>query len=469
MTVLRIPCSYDADTDNTTRLATGQTLRVGLDGTTVYRAALKFSVSGLPASCDISRVELEVTVRKGGGPAGKWDIRPLGTNGTTDPATQTAAQLYTACATGTPYVNDSALFRHTGRHRILLGLGTGATACTDIEVAAAAVGDIFSLGLMEQGDDDAYCELEAVDYTDSDYPAELIITYNETATALSLLQSLARRIDEAHYESGTLTTSSATVPADTALVYEDNWWEDFWLLIGAGTAIGQSRRINTFTSSGGIMTLARALSAAPTSVAYYLLPTSPVLMARAINAAVAELFPHYLHLPASVEVGVQANHVYDVPAGMIGVDRVEYRYDGDNKEWHLASFDRPDEGRVQIVQGSGVPTSGVVIRIAGRQRLTQIVQADPLTLTGTIEVTDPDAGQGLLTELLLTVAERNLEKWLRAKEIPAAPLGTTRSPASQGMARSDRLSMLTAYELQLKQSLRWQTPKVRHPVRNPMP
>lgn len=470
MAVLRIQANYDAVSDNTTKTAGAETLKVGLDGSTIYRATARFDVTDLPASCDISRVEVELTVRAVGEVTGKWDIRPYHTNGTGDPEADSAANLYSRAVSQTPYCNDSFLFRYGGRHRILLGLGVGATACSDVETAAAAAGNIFSLGLAEQGDDDDYCELEALDYADSDNPLELIITYNETSTLQSLLQELAHRMDETRYETGILTTSSATVPADTAMNQIDGYWNKSWLLLLAGTYIGESRKVQSFVSSTGVFTLEKAFTGATGAVAYCMMPANPPLMARAINAAVAEGFPSFLYLPMAQEQGVKASrhHIYDVPSGMDFVDRVEYRYGGDDQEWHLAAFERYDETRVQITDGK-VPTSGIIVRISGRQRLTQLDETDALTLTGTTEITLPDAGPPLIAEWLLTVAEENIRKWTRPEAVPSPSVGTAEGSIGPGMSRTDRLALLHAYRLSLEARMGATAPRQRHPVRNPMP
>src|SRR3990167_8247644 len=70
-------------------------------------------------------------------------------------------------------------------------------------------------------------------------------------------------------DSGTLTTDSASVPADTKLAQGLDFWNGSYIFIagGATAALGEVRRITDFGASG-VMTLEYALSAAPGLVAY---------------------------------------------------------------------------------------------------------------------------------------------------------------------------------------------------------
>ena len=70
---------------------------------------------------------------------------------------------------------------------------------------------------------------------------------------------------------GTLTTSSVTVPADTARAEATHYWDGCLLLITGGTYKGQVRRITTFTTATGVFTLAAAYATAPGQVTYAIL------------------------------------------------------------------------------------------------------------------------------------------------------------------------------------------------------
>lgn len=70
---------------------------------------------------------------------------------------------------------------------------------------------------------------------------------------------------------GTLTTSSVSVPADTARAEATHYWDGCLLLITGGTYKGQVRRITTFTTTTGVFTLAAAFATAPGLVTYAIL------------------------------------------------------------------------------------------------------------------------------------------------------------------------------------------------------
>ena len=70
---------------------------------------------------------------------------------------------------------------------------------------------------------------------------------------------------------GTLTTSSATVPADTSRAEATHFWDGCLLMITSGALKGQVRRITTFTTATGVFTLAVTLTAAPGLATYAIL------------------------------------------------------------------------------------------------------------------------------------------------------------------------------------------------------
>jgi hypothetical protein len=141
---------------------------------------------------------------------------------------------------------------------------------------------------------------------------------------------------------------------------------------------------------------------------------------------------------------------YDLPAGMDSVDSVEWRQEGDDRTWNKAAFRRLDASRIRVTD-EYMPESGIVIRIAGKQRLSQYTEGDPLTLTEVSEFTVPDAGEWPLSELILTTAEWNLEKWLFDKYEPSIALGQGAAPAPVGYAPSNqRMKFLAATLAELK-------------------
>ncbi len=78
---------------------------------------------------------------------------------------------------------------------------------------------------------------------------------------------------------GTFTTSSATVPADTARAEANDYWKGCWLMATAGAIIYQPRLISGFANTGGVFTLdvKQPFTAVPGLVTYVILgPTSEI-------------------------------------------------------------------------------------------------------------------------------------------------------------------------------------------------
>jgi len=140
-----------------------------------YRSALRFPLTDLPADKTVTQVRLKVRVLIAGGETHLTDVHPYNGDGQADPEADTDANFYSRCASGGAYVDDSTLLRTTGDKWFVLG----AQACTDVANAKAAV-DRFSVGLHEEGDNDANATLEALEHVDPNH-AQLEITYEEEA------------------------------------------------------------------------------------------------------------------------------------------------------------------------------------------------------------------------------------------------------------------------------------------------
>ena len=140
-----------------------------------YRPALRFPLTDLPAGKTITQVRLKVNVLVAGGAAHLTDIHPYNSDGQADPEVDTDPNFYSRCASGGEYINDSTALRTTGVKWFILG----AQACTDVENAKSAV-NRFSVELHEEGDNDAFATLEALEHVDPNN-AQLEITYEEEA------------------------------------------------------------------------------------------------------------------------------------------------------------------------------------------------------------------------------------------------------------------------------------------------
>jgi len=85
---------------------------------------------------------------------------------------------------------------------------------------------------------------------------------------------------------GTLTTSSTTVPADTGRTEVDHYWDGCILMPISGVDAFQPRIINSFANAGGVFTLDTPLTTAPGLVTYSILPNQIPAVLATLNMAV---------------------------------------------------------------------------------------------------------------------------------------------------------------------------------------
>jgi hypothetical protein len=81
-------------------------------------------------------------------------------------------------------------------------------------------------------------------------------------------QSILALLSPSLIVTGTFTTSSATVPADTGRTEASNYWNNALLIPLTGAVAKQSRRIKSFNNTGGVFTLSQPFTAAPGLVTY---------------------------------------------------------------------------------------------------------------------------------------------------------------------------------------------------------
>lgn len=142
-------------------------------GANLDRGFFRFPLNALPAGATVTQVRHYVYCRSAGGASHSLDVHAYGSNGQEDPQPDNAATCFDRCASGNLYVDDSTELRTTGDKWITLG----GSICADIQNAKAAV-NRFSLALHEEGDNDPYAILDALEYSGG-YPAQLEITYEE--------------------------------------------------------------------------------------------------------------------------------------------------------------------------------------------------------------------------------------------------------------------------------------------------
>ena len=173
MTVLTINTNYDGDITNIyTKVTNGITLRAGTISKAPIHAFIRFPLTNLPSDAIISQVRLLVNCTIGGGSSGLWDFHPYNSDGQADPSGDTGATCYNACAAGTQYIDNDTGLRSTGAKAYTLG-SAGNTAVA----AAKTAGTNFSLGIHEEGENDNYASITALD-AGSNVP-QLEITYTQ--------------------------------------------------------------------------------------------------------------------------------------------------------------------------------------------------------------------------------------------------------------------------------------------------
>lgn len=155
---------------------TGTTILVGIDkGAIDYRGYYKFLTNAVPNGSNVTKVEFKVYCRVAGGASHQCDVHAYSSDGSdNDPQVDVGATLYNRCASGNLYLNDLLDFRTTGLKTLTLGNGELAQACLDFE--AAMVIGYFSVGLEEEGANDAFCELDSEE-TVGGTKAQLVVTY----------------------------------------------------------------------------------------------------------------------------------------------------------------------------------------------------------------------------------------------------------------------------------------------------
>jgi len=180
VTVLTITANYDAHADNVSvKDSTADQVRFGMGGKDgPWRTAIRFPLNDLPSGLsesDITQVRLYLYCRTAGGSAHLTDVHAYDSNGQTDPEPDAYNIMYTRCASGNLYINDSTDFRTTGDKWIILG----GTVKADILGAKSAV-NRFSFGVHEEGDDDTYPIVDSLEKSGGFSP-KLEITYTAIA------------------------------------------------------------------------------------------------------------------------------------------------------------------------------------------------------------------------------------------------------------------------------------------------
>lgn len=148
---------------------------IGLDGKSKQRVYIRFPLNSLVLNGkNVTQVKLKIYCSSGG-TGHTLKVRGYNSNGQTDPSPDACASRYARCVSGNLYHTGTEL-RTTGQKEITLG----GNACTDLQNAKSAV-NRFSLGLHEDGDNDIYAGIVAIEHGTAAWRPQLVITYEEEA------------------------------------------------------------------------------------------------------------------------------------------------------------------------------------------------------------------------------------------------------------------------------------------------
>jgi hypothetical protein len=209
--------------------------------------------------------------------------------------------------------------------------------------------------------------------------AEVLPGYTTSASNMTLLairNAVADRLGDLY--SGTFTTGSASVPADTVRSEPDHEFDGGTLYITTGSAAGLSSRVATYTGTTDVFTLSPALAVAPAVGDGYTLHKlwSVDQYNRAIAMAERVLIHHTLTQLTDETTDLATNQwEYPVPAGFNYVARLEVQ-DGsqDGLFWELGPATwKPllapgDNPKVKITRGTWekFSRSGRALRFVGQ-------------------------------------------------------------------------------------------------------
>ena len=145
--------------------------------------------------------------------------------------------------------------------------GQGLQVVVDaVENPSAAAGDGSTRGALKKAADDSTANTEMQEVIGSKADAA-VGTVGATASLVAYVKGI---LEAGILASGTFTTSSATVPADTSRSEADNYWDGCWLIPITGDAAQQPRQIAAYANSGNVFTMDsdHPFTTAPGTVAY---------------------------------------------------------------------------------------------------------------------------------------------------------------------------------------------------------
>ena len=228
-----------------------------------------------------------------------------------------------------------------------------------------------------------------------------VLTRNPTTS--SIIRILKGIFNTAIIANGTLTTSSATVPADTGRTEADNYWNGSYLMATAGAISFQPRLITGFANAGGVFTLdaQQAFTAVPGLVAYVILSPNSQLVPAA--DAATNTTPAHVIGNKSDAAGVAAGTA-SVIARLRAIEAAlsvntagggEFELDGVPDLWDALVTDSSSQADITTLTGNR--DAGVI------QRLAAFVNALQVTNAGTATGFEEDGTGGALWESLIAV------------------------------------------------------------------
>ena len=204
--------------------------------------------------------------------------------------------------------------------------------------------------------------------------------------------------------SGTFTTSSATVPADTGRTEGDNFWNDALLMPISGVAAFQPRLIADFANAGGIFTIpsSRPFTSAPAVGDEYVILSHQGDVAPAADTTTNQTTWDVLGNKsdaASVAAGnasiIARLRAIEAALSVNAAAGGEFELDGDPDLWDALVNNSSADASITTLTGNR--------DAAAIQRLAAIINAHGITDAGTVTGFEEDGTGGTLWESIVAV------------------------------------------------------------------
>lgn len=271
-----------------------------------------------------------------------------------------------------------------------------------VYTTAPAVGDEYVILAYQ------YPLEPATDSTSNSASAHVVGSKADTASyARNSTNSLMRYLKGLHtveiIATGTFTTSSATVPADTGRAEANDYWNGSWLIPLTGDVALQPRLIVDFANAGGVFTIdAQQPFTAATGLVTYVIVSPNSQLVPAADAATNTTPAHVIGNKS--DVAAVAAGTASIIARLRAIEAAlsvnaaaggEFELDGDPDLWDALVNNSSADASITTTTGN---RDASII-----QRLAAIINAHGVTDAGTATGFEEDGTGGTLWESLVAV------------------------------------------------------------------